>query len=655
MTSTNPFDDDGQMLKPLSPVTAVSLAMFLTMTQMSIASWQDHSHGVPSQVTKAPRIFLDKNPRIVKYQLQRLDNERLLMVERKDDDKKYLLVHQEILVRDGMARGDRETAVRAIARINDSDPVLELLTLIPSLDEKNNDQRRVARQLVELLLDQNPALLRSHSEKLIEASQAESEPLCLAGFSGLLVAGESARAFEQAGKRSQDMATLFKSIPLITDKSLRNSLSDKVLAALEDSTPDNIRSGAILALGSIDAEPAKNFQTVAPLVSEPNLRRAAIKVLLKIPREYRDVSNATRLAALLVDHAEKTPAANRTSDDFVESMQLADQVLGLIPREISDSFRKRLSEVTVRVVLIHTVEEEMRYDVRWFAVETGRDVQVILKNEDLMAHNLVITKPGALQEVALRAAAEGPVIGPSGKQYVPESDDILFATEMVQAEKQVRLTFAAPSEPGEYPFVCTFPGHWMRMYGVMVVVRDLAEFQRNPIEPKDPVGSNRPIVQSWTIDDLEGKIETGLRGRTAEIGKKIFNEATCALCHKIAGEGKEVGPDLTEVWSRWKEDAAGVLREIIEPSHRIEPKYIVRKVITLDGNVVSGIVLSENKDSISILPDPESLQPTVVPLNDIDDMIKSSVSIMPKGLMDRFTEDEIFELLAYLRSVAPGH
>ena len=125
-----------------------------------------------------------------------------------------------------------------------------------------------------------------------------------------------------------------------------------------------------------------------------------------------------------------------------------------------------MDEVVVRVVLIHTVEEEMRYDVPWFAVEAGRDIQVVLKNEDLMPHNLVLATPGSLQEVAIEGAALGPKIGDSGKQYVPVSPNVLQASKMVASEKTERMTFKAPTEPGEYPYVCTFPGHWMRMYGV---------------------------------------------------------------------------------------------------------------------------------------------------------------------------------------------
>lgn len=611
---------------------------------------QTHSHTETKQDIKPPKIFLDKNPRIVKYQLKRLNNARLLLVERSDDDPKYLLVHQEILGREGIAKGDLDDAVQAIANINDTDPVTEILKLIPDFASEG-ELKGTAKQFVNLLLEQKRETLKSRTGSLVEATEADNRLLNIAGYAGLLLTGASDKAFDLASNDSQKVATLLESIPLIPSQEIRNSLSERVIDALGEQNRVDVRLAAVKAMGTINTDLSNKFIVTAPLVKNPDLRESAVQVLLKIPRKNRDAAVAEQLATYLVKFAEDTPPADRTSDAFVEAMQLADQTLGLLPSEMSDRYRKRLGDVTVRVILIHTVEEEMRYDVPWFAVQAGTDIQIILKNEDLMAHNLVITMPEALQTVALQAAAEGPTIGPSGKQYVPDSSDVLFGTEMVSAETQTRVTFRAPSTPGEYPYVCTFPGHWMRMYGVMVVVDNLGEFQRNPVEPKDPVGSNRPLVQAWKVEDLNNKIEMGLRGRSFEIGKKIFNEATCAQCHKVGQEGKAVGPDLTDLWSRWKGDAAGVLREIIEPSHKIEAKYIVRKVITLDGDVISGIVVAEDKETISILPNPESPEPTVIAQEDIDDMIKSSVSIMPKGLMDRFTEDEIFELLSYLRSL----
>jgi putative heme-binding domain-containing protein len=295
-----------------------------------------------------------------------------------------------------------------------------------------------------------------------------------------------------------------------------------------------------------------------------------------------------------------------------------------------------------------TVIEEMRYDLKYFAVEAGRPAQLILKNEDLMPHNLVITMPGKLKEIALLAANMAPDEAPDGKQYVPKNQDILIATGMVSANKQESLTFTAPAEPGEYPYVCTFPNHWMRMYGVMVVVKDLDAWLKDPQVPKDPLGNNRSFVKNWKLQDLESEIESGMRGRSDEIGARIFKEATCAQCHPLGTNGRNIGPSLNDVATRWKNDKAGILREILEPSHKIDPKFASYSVLTEDGVVYSGILIEENKESISILSGADQKEPKVIPRNEISNMVKSSLSIMPNGLMDQYTQDEIFELLAYL-------
>ena len=54
-------------------------------------------------------------------------------------------------------------------------------------------------------------------------------------------------------------------------------------------------------------------------------------------------------------------------------------------------------------------------------------------------------------------------------QFVPEISEVLWATPLVNGGKSVEITFTAPEKPGRYPFICTFPGHWRIMRGVMVV------------------------------------------------------------------------------------------------------------------------------------------------------------------------------------------
>jgi azurin len=113
----------------------------------------------------------------------------------------------------------------------------------------------------------------------------------------------------------------------------------------------------------------------------------------------------------------------------------------------------------------------MLFDVKRFEVKPGQPVKLILSNPDAMQHNLVIVKPGALEEVG--TAGNEMAKDPEGmkKDYVPKSDKVLAATKLINAGATATLRFKAPTEPGSYPYVCTFPGHWVIMNGVMEVTR----------------------------------------------------------------------------------------------------------------------------------------------------------------------------------------
>ena len=95
-------------------------------------------------------------------------------------------------------------------------------------------------------------------------------------------------------------------------------------------------------------------------------------------------------------------------------------------------------------------------------------------------------------------------------------------------------------------------------------------------------------------------------------------------------------------------------RQIIDPSHKVDAKYAMQTVLTVDGKTISGVLIGQDDDNVTLMSNPEAKQPTVIPQDDIDVMIPSSVSMMPKALMDQYTKDEIFELMAYLESVSPN-
>ncbi|QDV68803.1 Auracyanin-A precursor [Rosistilla carotiformis] len=102
-------------------------------------------------------------------------------------------------------------------------------------------------------------------------------------------------------------------------------------------------------------------------------------------------------------------------------------------------------------------------------VSRGEPIQLTLINPDVVPHNWVLVRPGALQRVG--GLANALIAEPTAyaRQYVPESKDVLVSTDIVAAGSQESVWFRAPAEPGRYPYLCTFPGHWMVMNGVMVV------------------------------------------------------------------------------------------------------------------------------------------------------------------------------------------
>ena len=636
----------------LSETVRITYILSLLLTISCTANANDHSHNAPTQSRdiKPPKVFLDKSPRIVAYQLKRLDNDRLLLVERQDNDEKYIPVYEAILSRNAMSPQHREEAIKALAKLRRTDIATEALAAIGTLKTDDRQSLRTARALAELLLAQPQNVLQSHADALTETLHHSDAFVRSVGMAGLIHSNAQTDAWSLAQQDESSMIAWLSSISLLTNES-RDTMYGKISSLVDTSENEAVRTAAIRSIGFVTKDQQSTFKQLTALVADERLRPVVVRTLLKVPRDQRTDSESALIVSTLVELAEKTPAEKRTTDEFVDAMQLADQLMANIPKSDAKAYRNRLREVTVRVVRIKTVEEEMRYDVPYFAVEAGRPVQIVLENHDLMPHNLVVSTPGSLKEVAQAGLVVGSNGGWKGLAYVPESDKVLAASKMIQPDKVDRITFDAPSMPGEYPYVCTFPQHWYRMYGVMVVVEDLDAWLKNPTEPANPLGSNRSFVQAWTLNDFKGELELGLRGRSTKIGEKIFTEASCKGCHKAGMEGGLIGPELNGLFSRWKGDAMGVLREVLEPSHKVDSKYAMYQVLTVEGRVLTGIILAEDDDKVTLLENPEAKNPTVVLQDDIEEMVKSPNSMMPKGLMNQYTKDEVFEMMAYLKGL----
>lgn len=123
------------------------------------------------------------------------------------------------------------------------------------------------------------------------------------------------------------------------------------------------------------------------------------------------------------------------------------------------------------VITIKVVVGEMRFDKAKFSVKAGTTVKVVVENPDFMQHNFLIAKPGTLEKVGSAADVLAGMANGAELQYVPKIPEVLYSTPLLNQGDKFELTVKVPAIPGDYPFVCTFPGHWRIMHGIMTVTK----------------------------------------------------------------------------------------------------------------------------------------------------------------------------------------
>ena len=129
------------------------------------------------------------------------------------------------------------------------------------------------------------------------------------------------------------------------------------------------------------------------------------------------------------------------------------------------------SSAKAMLIKIKVVKDVMQFDKTLFTVKAGQDLIFEIENPDGMQHNMLIIKPGTLQIVG--KAADDMLRDPQAaqKNYVPNVPQVLHATKLLNTGDVVTFKFKVPMITGDYPFVCTFPGHWRGMNGIMRVIK----------------------------------------------------------------------------------------------------------------------------------------------------------------------------------------
>ena len=115
-----------------------------------------------------------------------------------------------------------------------------------------------------------------------------------------------------------------------------------------------------------------------------------------------------------------------------------------------------------------TTAPNLQFAPKLLTAKAGQPIAIAFENPDLMQHNLVVCKPGTLETVGNAANALITKPDAIAKSYVPSIPQVLASTPLLNPNETAILTLPALA-PGEYPFLCTFPGHWALMQGILKV------------------------------------------------------------------------------------------------------------------------------------------------------------------------------------------
>jgi len=603
-----------------------------------------------SQVTggaadEPPRktLFLPKSPRAAAYVLGRLSNKELTEAPRSE------FVYVALLERKGLERKYRLEALEGLAKIRNTDTLIELIGGINALDRKGEESEPVLTDLATPLLQAKTADLVAQRANL--AKLATESQLALSrqvGYAALATAdGSVDPIWRQTEADSARLADLLLSIPLIRDANLRAALYPKVEPLLRKADPAEVRRAAITAISAAPGHDAETFNTLSALVKSGIELPAAVASLQRLPKRAWPRDQAEPLIESLAAYLRSVPVDKRTEPDAVSAFQFATDLATLLPPEKAAAFGKKIRALGPSVFIVRTLPEQMLYDKALIVVEIGKPVEIILQNDDAMQHNLVLVTPGALEEIGQAAEKMLPEPDANLRLYVPQSPKVLQATRLLDPGQQAKLAFTAPDEPGDYPYLCTYPGHWRRMVGTLAVTRDVEAYLASHAEAQ-------PKITEWKLDDLAPDLAQLGRSRNLESGKEFFTKLACAQCHKLGGQGYAYGPELTDVFKRYNNNRAEVLRQILEPSRVIADRYRNHQLELKNGDELFGMIVKEDADTLTLQTGPSDALIRTLKKSDIKDRQPQSSSTMPIGLLNTLSKDQILDLLAFLESGGNG-
>jgi len=379
-----------------------------------------------------------------------------------------------------LMRTDAADAVRsqALATLASDQKLSGPAVLLNVMDQQEQMKPGSSAGVARFLNLQNPPDLKAVRSRLLQLATSSQSPMLRQCAWAAIATGDQSfdAAWTDAAKSSPNEADMLSGIPFVFDSDLRGTAEARVLPLLSvDATEsDDIRQGAIRAAASMPHNQKAIFTAFVALIDKGIAVPDATRGIAGLQRRAWSNAAAGTAAKAIVKWAQAVPKDQRTDQDYVETVQFASELAGLLPADQATVVRKELKSLKVAVFVINTLREQMRYDTTRLVVEKGKPFEIIFQNNDFMPHNLAVVKPGTRPKIGAESGSMKPDnLDSQGRAFMPKSKDILDATKLVEPGQKEILKLTAPKVTGDYEYFCTYPGHWERMWGQLIVTDDV--------------------------------------------------------------------------------------------------------------------------------------------------------------------------------------
>ena len=423
--------------------------------------------------------FLADNPGAAMHLLRGLSAEELGQLPQSQTVLQATLMHV------GVPAESRKEAVVLLAQKQQVSPVTLLLQAIQMEPTAGADELR------RLLASWNKAELKAHRQQLLELLHKEAPTSShAAAYAALIKAeGSDKSVWKIALQQVSSLESYLQGLGLLQDPELQASFYPKV-RKMTQQVPKKlskkyseagqqgsaspfypVHAAAYRVLFDLPGHDQEKSQLLAGLISPDGAYLdLALKALSSGLDSQRTWAGMSPVVKKLLIVAEQTPEPERKEARYEATIALGKRLARLLPQAEGEPLLAALESMSTLELKLSAVPSKMLFDQEAFTVPAGRSVSLLFENPDGMPHNVVIVQPGSTEKVGLAADAMARLKDGFEKHFVPAIPEVLFATPLVNKGQSFRLDFKAPDTPGDYPFICSFPGHWRMMKGVLKVV-----------------------------------------------------------------------------------------------------------------------------------------------------------------------------------------